>query len=181
LDPYNVALKYGKIKSFSELLGQSDDFQEYSETFGSVLLLAIQSGNPKVVDLIIKRGVDINRVDRRGDGALHYIFKNLKEPNIDVYHFMTETLLNMKLKMNNINKEGETALIQCIKSKIQYPFLLAEAWNNSSAPQGLNESHFSKFRNEKFDFDIPDQKTGKTCLHYAAESNFLGLNNLITH
>lgn len=28
LDPYNVALKYGKIKSFSELLNLSDNFQE---------------------------------------------------------------------------------------------------------------------------------------------------------
>ena len=38
LDPYNVALKYGKIKSFSELLNQAEQFQECKSPFKPFLI-----------------------------------------------------------------------------------------------------------------------------------------------
>lgn len=67
---------------------------------------------------MVKRGIDINRTDKYGNTALHYIFKQLKEPNIDIYHKMTEKLLNMSMKINCKNKDGETALIQAIKKEV---------------------------------------------------------------
>lgn len=179
LDPFNVALKYAKIKSFSVLLSQSQQFQEYSHNFGSVLILAIQSGNPKVVDLMLNRKIDVNAVDKYGNTALHYVFENLKEPNIDNFHKMTEKLLAKKINLNHLNKDGETPLVYALKKDVQYPFLMAEAWNDLQRA-GVQESSFRKSnQTPKFDFDIPDSKNGKTCLHYAACTSFLGLVYLI--
>ena len=78
--------------------------------------------------------------------------------------------------MNWYNKAGETPLILAIKRKLQYPFLIAEAWNGDKVDIG-NSMH-NDLR-QRFDLALVDKSNGKSCLHYIAETLYLGLTTLV--
>lgn len=81
-------------------------------------------------------------------------------------------------KLNEFNSRGETPLIIAAKRNLQYPFLIAEAWNGVNEDL-LKSSLHRSFEKEKFDFKTSDKTTGKSLLHYFAGTPYLGLAHLI--
>ena len=70
------AIRHGYADEVVRIL-ESSNISDYkqSETGSSLLHIACQNGNKKMVKLLLRRGANMNAVNVQGETALHYCFK----------------------------------------------------------------------------------------------------------
>ena len=64
--------RHGRLKRLEESLRLGFDINSEDEKGNSLLLVAVQNGHRKMLDLILNRGADINKRNGNGQTALHY-------------------------------------------------------------------------------------------------------------
>ena len=109
---------------------QMADFEKFREFYdgeleitypGGLNLLSMalsKDGNNeerlKIVDFLIKEGIDINYVDKEGRSALHNFFQLNWRPDYDYAMAVITKLLDAGIDVNLVDKFGSIALIYAI-------------------------------------------------------------------
>jgi hypothetical protein len=102
---------YGGLAALgaAETIADYTDYKGWKDYFAGTqdLIDAIYVRDLNKVRALIKKGVDINRADRRGNTPLSYAIENWNTP-------VMQLLINSKVDVNKVNVNGDTPLIQAI-------------------------------------------------------------------
>ncbi len=100
-------------EGFMELLDSFKDIDAPNLKNGKTLFINIMQKSPsaEVIQCFIKRGIDINHHDDRGNSALHYIVRE----NCDIG--VIKLLVEAGVEINVPNLDGDTPLLGALKNK----------------------------------------------------------------
>ena len=64
--------RHGRLKRLEESLDEGFDIDAKDDQGNTLLMTAVQNGNKKAVDMLIRRGSTLNHMNGNGNTALHY-------------------------------------------------------------------------------------------------------------
>ena len=64
--------RHGRLKRLEESLDEGFDVDAKDDQGNTLLMTAVQNGNKKAVDMLIRRGSTLNHINGNGNTALHY-------------------------------------------------------------------------------------------------------------
>ncbi len=107
-----MAVIKGHVKLTESLLQHNPDLikEKHSKTGCTILHIAIQSGNPELVEVLLKAGANVSARDKQGNMPLHYA---AHQNNLE----LVRILLRHGAKVDVKNNKGVTPLYLCIKNK----------------------------------------------------------------
>ena len=107
-----MAVIKGHVKLTESLLQHNPDLikEKHSKTGCTILHIAIQSGNPELVEVLLKAGANVSARDNQGNMPLHYA---AHQNNLE----LVRILLRHGAKVDVKNNKGVTPLYLCIKNK----------------------------------------------------------------
>lgn len=136
--------------------------------YGSPLHLTVVRANLSMVDFLIKRGAEVNVIDRDGNTPLHFIMNSFSKSETK-YRAIAESLVMSDCKPNTKNKELWSPLhIAARKGMLE-----AVRWAKM-----INEI-MHELDMEGFDFNIPGGPQKWTVLHLAGYSGHFKVVNEI--
>lgn len=175
--PLIIASYYGKDKIVELLLERGADMYKFKHENGMLgIHIASNQSHTAVVDVFIKKGVDVNVKDGENKTALYYAIRN-----------NNRELADLLLKNNAVLPTEQELLDQCLLSAVRYSFqdiaetLMKEGASLSALNQkGQGVLHNAVIGNNLKWIDLLlDRKTNcnlldrysRTPLHYSVEQN----------
>ena len=67
--------RHGKLEAVASLLAQGVSVDSQDENGNTILCIACQNGNKRIVKLALRHGADINCKNYRGNTALHFCYR----------------------------------------------------------------------------------------------------------
>ncbi|WP_298519494.1 ankyrin repeat domain-containing protein [uncultured Kordia sp.] len=104
--PFLLACYNGNVEVVEFLVTKVENINGVS-TYGTPLMAAVYKKDEKIIDILLKNNVDVNKADANGTTALHYatLFNNTS---------IAEKLINAGAKANKKDGSGKTALAYAI-------------------------------------------------------------------
>ena len=136
-------IKQQSISGIDRLIKNGVFINNIDNKGDSPLIVAIKTGNKKIVELLISNGADVNLCDKTGNYPLHYAIDMEKEE-------ITDLLLTKGANVNNRNFKGDSPLhiavktgnIKIIKMLFMYIDLEMNAKNNEGeTPLSFSNNH----------------------------------------
>lgn len=112
----------------------------------------------RLIESLIKAGVDVNSVDSEGNTLLHLIFRSYSQFQFS-FNRTAEVILDRGIDVNKMNYAGFTPLMAAMQAKEKKP--LSEAVI-------INHLYAGRSGRVAFKFDFENGVTGDNLLHYAA-------------
>ncbi|MDZ8118715.1 ankyrin repeat domain-containing protein [Pontiella agarivorans] len=104
-------VEHGTVEELRHVLSRYPEQLSQKNSRGSTLLIqAVRSGRPEMVDFILVRRPDINTADRSGRSALMYA---VGEPDL------VELLLEAGAAPNGVDHEGNTPLLLAVRERCE--------------------------------------------------------------
>lgn len=131
------------------------------------LHIAVQNGNLKIVEILIKNGAYVNAKTPEGDSVLHYAIENFYTRWDDVYFDILKHLVTENAEINAHAQDGDTALHKAIK------YSYSREWNQNS----LDLVKFLVLKGA--DINSANNFSKQTPLHLVARSNVLEMTKYL--
>lgn len=109
--PFLLACYHGNVEVVAFLVDKVESINGVS-TYGTPLMAAVYKRDEKIIDILLKHNVDVNKTDTNGTTALHYatLFNNTS---------IAEKLIHAGAKANKKDGSGKTALDYAVNYKNQ--------------------------------------------------------------
>ncbi len=104
-----------KLQIFEILIDNGADLYAEQDDM-NIMEFAIQENNSDAVKLLIKKGIDIQKINSPGNKLIFSLIRKRISDNIDIY----KSILNLGLDVNEPNTQGETPLIFLINKINDY-------------------------------------------------------------
>ncbi|WP_298420172.1 ankyrin repeat domain-containing protein [uncultured Kordia sp.] len=100
--PFLLACYNGNAEVVEFLINKVENINSVT-SYGTPLMAAVYKKDEKIIDILLKHNVDVNKTDENGTTALHYatLFNNTS---------IAEKLINSGAKANKKDGSGKTAL-----------------------------------------------------------------------
>lgn len=155
---YLMNLTYKDTDLTDIFLENNPDISYVTPEGETVLMAAVKNLNLKLIDYLLQKKVDVNKIDNDGNTALLYLADaielNRKEPRdflLSKVKTIAENLLSKGADINQRNGNGETVLIRLAQKCPELYLTMAEAFYDFNADSNLKD------------------QTGKTAKDYVAK------------
>lgn len=176
----------GDTKRIGELIALGRDVNSQTEEGLTLLMEAANVGDLEIVELLVKNGAEVNRVDVHGNSALIYASREHHWKIFEYLSLLTETSLKeASLFMAIYNNEAEAIDILLRSEKSISNCRQKGIWSENGltalmvAVQEGSSSIVQKLLRFDANPDLVDEDTCKTALVYAIEYEKLELVQLL--